>query len=63
MVENELGHGLSLVSDRAIGAQLLACCGIIAKLGQYGIIVAAKLRWRRIHARPAMRKAESGDGD
>ena len=51
------------IALRASGAELGACSIIIAKLGQYGIIVAAKLWWRRIHARPAMRKAKSSDGD
>jgi hypothetical protein len=63
MVEGELGHGFPLVSNRASGAEFRACGIIITKLGQDGIIVAAKLRWWRVHARPSMRKAKSGDGD
>jgi hypothetical protein len=62
MVEDEFGHGFPLVSNRAAGAQLIACGIIITKLGQDGIIIAAKLWRRRIHARPAMVKTKRGNG-
>jgi hypothetical protein len=62
MVEDEFGHGFPLVSNRAAGAQLIACRIIITKLGQDGIIIGSKRWWRRINARPTMRKSEGGNG-